>query len=1378
MQDKRGMNTKDKVLFTISIFLLLVLAVSIITNYHVNTKSNSISGYATLEYSFETSESFKVLASGEDTKVYSSYQLKSGDLIPGNVKMNFYYSQPMCPTFVYCKDKTKKVDYCSIDTLTGDCVCPSLDLISSQCSSGFDSGTCTDKSFKCCEAGKGDGDYLPQYTCTSGECWEKCLSTSYSQQTITLSNYIKQSTTPAKGNYIEGSYYDSDKPTVLTGIGKGFAYCGTTQTGLTEGEVCTSDSQCATGLKCLANNNPTSTGKKCIKDPTSVGCYDSDNGDEPLVNGYVSVYSNGEYYFYEDQCSSDGKTMVEFSCEGTTARRIQYACSPCETKTIGAVCNNASTNCTSTDADSSHPDGDNPGVAGYTTSFGFTYPDRCSVNQENTLIETFCLDGYSNSQFYTCSYGCEGVNCDLASGEKCGRCKSSSESESGSCTDCHFVKDSFEVGSECGPDCMNDNIGTTEGQAYCPDCIYDRCSPTNPKTGTKHLRLFTSNPLADSAEVDSGYIFHSFKSISEFTKLSWCKKLVYVETDSYKFPKGGSYEIVVKSADGKKLHYNYAIVCPIDISTDKYICMSDGLNLDSSYKCECKNAYEDWIRRFEVSLNVDRIYAQVNYQQSGTKGRLDVYFDDINFGTCSCSSSSGSPISSGAITGFVTDNSGDEITENGEKRGKSCSTDDGCPADKKCVDGRCMKSGGSWPTEEQKEEQENLFGDSIFGSSEFGGAGGRSIIERVKCENDGGVCIFTSPYRTSLCRKLDFGTPGVNCVDSNGDGKCNCHTEIVCTAHPSSGAHHYLCQEGVGAEYGDPAPYREEYREEFCCIPGKSLTKIKTEDKVCTWSDGKIILSGKCKSSPVAGCYPDYKYSSTGCDEGEYCCISYGSKCKAEHPYASCSTGYIDDVGYINYGVSDCFAEGGELCKEFKSSACTRAGGSCNINECSKIPGKENQYIRIDSDENPLCFYKDQKTYCCQNKGETATCGEGCICYTGEVTYTGQIGTVAGAAVLATTPSTATSSTTTTKTSALSKFFSSIFTPAKTTTTTENKIEPSQAQTLPSQCPSDYPNKKGTTCSNGEGICCCKNVQTKTSSSSTTSTSSGVFAFINNIFSGGTSATSSVISGFATQDEDGNSYTCDNWDNIYKTKLKDLGIKNPSDEGFYWIVTEKRKDDGTLINAFYQPVFIAEDGEYHTECSEGKCMIVSGSGENQCSTTSECPDACTPNWQCTPSSFDEVPCVNNKQERVCIDLNNCGIAEGKPQEIKDCAEIVEEKQDYNKQSPEIEDKITSPSGLSGKLWWLWLVLALFIAAIAVTLVLLFLNKKKASQYKVPERLMDYIKEASARGMQRPQIKQSLLKVGWKEKMIDAAFTVQDKQRPMQFQQQQKGLFKR
>ena len=75
------------------------------------------------------------------------------------------------------------------------------------------------------------------------------------------------------------------------------------------------------------------------------------------------------------------------------------------------------------------------------------------------------------------------------------------------------------------------------------------------------------------------------------------------------------------------------------------------------------------------------------------------------------------------------------------------------------------------------------------------------------------------------------------------------------------------------------------------------------------------------------------------------------------------------------------------------------------------------------------------------------------------------------------------------------------------------------------------------------------------------------------------------------------------------------------------------------------------------DCTVGTIICASGYGavfkscDNSCSPVFECEKIiCNPDWQCTEWSS----CNNNKQTRICSDLNNCNTKENKPAEIQKC----------------------------------------------------------------------------------------------------------------------------
>ena len=63
-------------------------------------------------------------------------------------------------------------------------------------------------------------------------------------------------------------------------------------------------------------------------------------------------------------------------------------------------------------------------------------------------------------------------------------------------------------------------------------------------------------------------------------------------------------------------------------------------------------------------------------------------------------------------------------------------------------------------------------------------------------------------------------------------------------------------------------------------------------------------------------------------------------------------------------------------------------------------------------------------------------------------------------------------------------------------------------------------------------------------------------------------------------------------------------------------------------------------------CGNGVCET----GEDFSSCSADCIELCTPNWTCT--AWGE--CASGQQQRVCEDLNNCGLNINKPPEVKAC----------------------------------------------------------------------------------------------------------------------------
>ena len=69
------------------------------------------------------------------------------------------------------------------------------------------------------------------------------------------------------------------------------------------------------------------------------------------------------------------------------------------------------------------------------------------------------------------------------------------------------------------------------------------------------------------------------------------------------------------------------------------------------------------------------------------------------------------------------------------------------------------------------------------------------------------------------------------------------------------------------------------------------------------------------------------------------------------------------------------------------------------------------------------------------------------------------------------------------------------------------------------------------------------------------------------------------------------------------------------------------------------------------------------SEENQTSNINE-TTVCEENWKCS----EWFECFNGKQKRVCVDLNNCGTEENKPEEVRSCSvcgnKVCEEGETY------------------------------------------------------------------------------------------------------------------
>ncbi|MCL6579098.1 MAG: hypothetical protein K6T73_06885 [Candidatus Bathyarchaeota archaeon] len=125
-------------------------------------------------------------------------------------------------------------------------------------------------------------------------------------------------------------------------------------------------------------------------------------------------------------------------------------------------------------------------------------------------------------------------------------------------------------------------------------------------------------------------------------------------------------------------------------------------------------------------------------------------------------------------------------------------------------------------------------------------------------------------------------------------------------------------------------------------------------------------------------------------------------------------------------------------------------------------------------------------------------------------------------------------------------------------------------------------------------------------------------------------------------------------------------------------------------------------------------------------------NCCIEEWDCKWG-----PCVGGRQEKVCVDLNNCG-------------------SEFTKPAPETRS-------CQGVAWWVWVIIGVVIVGIILTILLstgAFKKKPvvKAEETKeeVPKEVKEYIKQAHEQGMSKEEIKTQLAQSGWSEDVISKA----------------------
>ncbi|UCD21031.1 MAG: hypothetical protein JSW08_00585 [archaeon] len=117
---------------------------------------------------------------------------------------------------------------------------------------------------------------------------------------------------------------------------------------------------------------------------------------------------------------------------------------------------------------------------------------------------------------------------------------------------------------------------------------------------------------------------------------------------------------------------------------------------------------------------------------------------------------------------------------------------------------------------------------------------------------------------------------------------------------------------------------------------------------------------------------------------------------------------------------------------------------------------------------------------------------------------------------------------------------------------------------------------------------------------------------------------------------------CSGWNNSYDISLSNLGLTAPSDLAKYLLVINFSHQTATSItgtildiNRTINKTFIVSSVPTHKACVGSQCVIVSGSGSDECQNDSQCQ--CSPTWRCG----NWTSCSNGRRSRSCYDSTGC-----------------------------------------------------------------------------------------------------------------------------------------
>ena len=183
---------------------------------------------------------------------------------------------------------------------------------------------------------------------------------------------------------------------------------------------------------------------------------------------------------------------------------------------------------------------------------------------------------------------------------------------------------------------------------------------------------------------------------------------------------------------------------------------------------------------------------------------------------------------------------------------------------------------------------------------------------------------------------------------------------------------------------------------------------------------------------------------------------------------------------------------------------------------------------------------------------------------------------------------------------------------------------------------------------------------------------------------------------------------------------------------------------GCLEEAVCEPAF--ECGKW-SGCGLDNLERRTCTDKNKCEASKEETRSCTvcqESWTCLSWST----CVNGIQTRTCYDQNSCGTVLNKPVGQQSCQEFIEQPTTAEtKPTVEEESFFSKNKGL---------IIAVVLAAVLLALGLLYYFKWKRKEASFAE-VREWMSSEREQGVSDEGIRSALVKRGWAEKDIKAAF---------------------